>query len=117
MQRVVDDAATHAQEGTCEISQKMPVSNPGESPGDVYRKVAVNIGLHCDIQPLVELLYTLEKGKPYLFIQDFSVYRNPIANTQRVQSVPLEVQFTLAGYIHAAAASTDAGQAQSGGGR
>jgi general secretion pathway protein M len=104
MQRVVDDAAAHAQEGTCEISQKMPVSNPGESPGDLYRKVAVNIGLHCDMQPLIALLYTLEKGKPYLFVQDFSVYRNPIASTQKTQSVPLEVQFTLSGYVHTATA-------------
>ena len=31
MQRVVDDAAAHAQDGTCEVSQKMPVSNPKRS--------------------------------------------------------------------------------------
>lgn len=103
MQRVVDDAAAHAQEGSCEVSQKMPVNNPGTSSNDPYQKVVVSISLHCDMQPLMGLLYTLEKGKPYLFVQDFSVYRNPLVNTQK-NVAPLEVQFTLAGYVRASGA-------------
>ncbi len=103
MQRVVDDAAAHSQEGSCEVSQKMPVSNPSVTPGDPYRKVVVSISLHCDVQPLIGLLYTLEKGNPYLFVQDFSVYRNPLLNMQKTGAAPLEVQFTLAGYVHASA--------------
>ena len=103
MQRVVDDAAAHSQEGSCEVSQKMPVNNPGSSSNDPYQKVVVSISLHCDMQPLMGLLYTLEKGKPYLFVQDFSVYRNPLVNTQK-NVAPLEVQFTLAGYVRASGA-------------
>jgi general secretion pathway protein M len=103
MQRVVDDAAAHSQEGSCEVSQKMPVNNPGTSSNDPYQKVVVSISLHCDMQPLMGLLYTLEKGKPYLFVQDFSVYRNPLVNTQK-NVAPLEVQFTLAGYVRASGA-------------
>ena len=117
MQRVVDDAAAHAQEGSCEVSQKMPVSNPSVTPGDPYRKVVVSISLHCDMQPLIGLLYTLEKGNPYLFVQDFSVYRNPLLNMQKTGAAPLEVQFTLGGYVHASAnASSNAasGDASSG---
>jgi general secretion pathway protein M len=56
-------------------------------------------------------LYTLEKSKPYLFVQDFSVYRNPLIAMQKTGVAPLEVQFTLAGYVHAkapAAGSADA---------
>ncbi|HUA81849.1 MAG TPA: type II secretion system protein GspM, partial [Dyella sp.] len=111
MQRVVDDAAAHAQEGSCEVSQKMPVNNPGATSNDPYQKVVVSISLHCDMQPLIGLLYTLEKGKPYLFVQDFSVYRNPLVNAQK-NVAPLEVQFTLAGYVHTApgAASPPNGQ-------
>ena len=104
MQRVVDDAAAHSQEGSCEVSQKMPVNNPGTSSNDPYQKVVVSISLHCDMQPLMGLLYTLEKGKPYLFVQDFSVYRNPLVNTQK-NVAPLEVQFTLAGYVRASGAA------------
>lgn len=103
MQRVVDDAAAHSQEGSCEVSQKMPVPNPPTTPTDPYRKVVVSISLHCDMQPLIGLLYTLEKSKPYLFVQDFSVYRNPLLNMQKTGAAPLEVQFTLAGYVHASA--------------
>lgn len=102
MQRVVDAAAAHSQEGSCEVSQKMPVNNPGGTSADPYQKVVVSISLHCDMQPLVGLLYTLEKGKPYLFVQDFSVYRNPLVNTQK-NVAPLEVQFTLAGYVRTSA--------------
>jgi general secretion pathway protein M len=111
MQRVVDDAAAHAQEGSCEVSQKMPVANPGTEANEPYRKVVVSISLHCDMQPLIGLLYALEKGKPYLFVQDFSVYRNPLLNMQKTGAAPLEVQFTLAGYVHAPAASAGSGNA------
>jgi len=103
MQRVVDDAAAQSQSGACEVSQKMPVTNPAVAPGEPYRKVVVSISLHCDMQPLIGLLYMLEKGKPYLFVQDFSVYRNPLIAMQKTTTAPLEVQFTLAGYVHAAA--------------
>jgi general secretion pathway protein M len=82
----------------------MPVNNPGATSTDPYQKVVVSISLHCDMQPLVGLLYTLEKGKPYLFVQDFSVYRNPLVNQQK-NVAPLEVQFTLAGYVRASNAS------------
>ena len=104
MQRVVDAAAAHSQEGSCEVSQKMPVNNPGTASNDPYQKVVVSISLHCDMQPLMGLLYTLEKGKPYLFVQDFSVYRNPLVNAQK-NVAPLEVQFTLAGYVRTSGAS------------
>lgn len=118
MQRVVDDAAAHAQEGSCEVAQKMPVPNPAVTPGDPYKKVVVSISLHCDMQPLIGLLYTLEKSKPYLFVQDISVYRNPLVASQKSSAAPLEVQFTLAGYVHApanAGSSTGDNQASSGG--
>jgi general secretion pathway protein M len=108
MQRVVDDAAAQSQSGSCEVSQKMPVANPAVTPGDPYRKVVVSISLHCDMQPLIGLLYMLEKGKPYLFVQDFSVYRNPLIAMQKTTTAPLEVQFTLAGYVHAAAPAAGA---------
>lgn len=99
MQRVVEAAAAHPQGGSCEVSQKMPVPNPPAAAGEPYRKVAVSISLRCDMQPLAALLYTLEQGVPYLFVEDFSVYRNP-ATLRPGVGAPLEVQFTLAGYIH-----------------
>jgi general secretion pathway protein M len=110
MQRVVEVAAAHPQGGTCEVSQKMPVPNPPAAPGEPFRKVAVSISLRCDMQPLASLLYTLEQGMPYLFVEDFSVYRNP-ATLRPGVATPLEVQFTLTGYIHQPVINSDASNA------
>ena len=98
MQRVVDAVAAHPQSGACDVTQKMPVPNPPAAPDEPYRKVAVSISLHCEVQPLAETLHDLEQGSPYLFVEDLSIYRNPIAAQQQV-GAPLEVQFSLSGYV------------------
>ena len=122
MQRVVDVVGTSTQGGSCVVSQKMPMPNPPATPGEPYRKAAVSISLSCDIQPLATVLQALEQGTPYLFIDDLSIYRNPVA-AQQSNVAPLEVQFTLSGNVrptHAApsaaaavgAAPLEAGAAQ-----
>ncbi len=98
MQRVVDAVGAHPQGGACDVTQKMPVPNPPAAPDEPYRKVAVSISLRCDVQPLAETLHDLEQGAPYLFVDDLSIYRNPIAAQQQA-ATPLEVQFTLSGYV------------------
>lgn len=106
MQRVVAAVAAHTVGGGCKVTQKMPVSNPPANPGEPYRKAAVSINLSCDIQPLVGVLQSLEQGTPYLFVDNLNIYRNPVA--ARVNGPPLEVQFTVSGYVRApnAAAAT-----------
>lgn len=101
MQRVVDAVAAHTAGGNCTINQKLLLPNPPVKPGDPYRKAAVNLNLSCDMQPLVAVLQTLEEGSPYAFIDDLSIYRNPVATQQR-NAPPLEVQFTLSGYLRPA---------------
>lgn len=91
MQRVVDVVGAHAEGGTCEVSQKMPVPNPGAADNEPYRKVAVSISLRCDMQPLAAVLHDLEQGTPYLFINEMSIYRNPVAAQQGGAAPPLEV--------------------------
>jgi general secretion pathway protein M len=105
MQRVVDAVASHPQGGSCDVTAKMPVTNPPAAPDEPYRKVAVSITLHCDIQPLAETLHDLEQGTPYLFVDDLSIYRNPVAAMQQA-AAPLEVQFTLSGYVRQPRAAT-----------
>lgn len=97
MQRVVDAVAAHPG-GACDVTQKMPVPNPPAAADEPYRKVAVSISLRCDVQPLAETLHDLEQGTPYLFVDDLSIYRNPVAALQQ-NIAPLEVQFTLSGYV------------------
>jgi general secretion pathway protein M len=102
MQRVVDVVAGNTHGGSCAVSQKMPLPNPPVSAGEPYRKAAVSISLSCDIEPLAAVLQALEQGTPYLFVDDLSIYRNPVA-AQREQGAPLEVQFTLSGYVRPSA--------------
>jgi general secretion pathway protein M len=106
MQRVVDAVAAHPQGGACDVTQKMPVTNPPAAPDEPYRKVAVSISLRCDVQPLAETLHDLEQGTPYLFVDDLSIYRNPVAALQQA-TAPLEVQFTLSGYVRQPRAASD----------
>ena len=101
MQRVVDVVAGNTTGGRCVVSQKMPLPNPPATAGEPYRKAAVSISLSCDVEPLAAVLQALEQGTPYLFVDDLSIYRNPVA-AQQDSAVPLEVQFTLSGYVRPA---------------
>lgn len=106
MQRIVDVAAAHREDGACDVVQKMPVPSQ-EKAGDPYRKVTVNISLRCQMQPMTAVLHDIEEGTPYLFIEDFSIYRNPVA-ARAGGNAPMEIQFTVSGYIHAARVPKDA---------
>jgi general secretion pathway protein M len=111
MQRVVDVVGTSTQGGNCVVSQKIPIPNPPATPGEPYRKAAVNINLSCDIESLAQVLHALEQGTPYVFIDDLSIYRNPVVTPQQSNATSLEVQFTLSGYVrpsHAPAAGASA---------
>jgi general secretion pathway protein M len=98
MQRVVDVVAGNTTGGRCVVSQKMPLPNPPATAGEPYRKAAVSISLSCDVEPLAAVLQALEQGTPYLFVDDLSIYRNPVA-AQQNRAAALEVQFTVSGYV------------------
>ncbi|MEO7071577.1 MAG: type II secretion system protein GspM [Rhodanobacter sp.] len=101
MQRVVDVVGQSTAGGSCVVSQKMPLPGTPPSAGEPYRKAAVSISLSCDMEPLAAVLHALEQGTPYLFVDDLSIYRNPVA-AQQNSAAPLEVQFTLSGYVRPA---------------
>jgi len=101
MQRVVDAVGSHTAGGGCSVTQKMPLPNPPNDDNSPYSKAAVSISLRCDMEPLVAVLNALEQGTPYLFVDDLSIYRNPVAAQQGNQPT-LEVQFTLSGYVRPA---------------
>ncbi len=114
MQRVVDVVSARAQTGNCVVSQKVPIPNPPTTQGEPYRKAAVSINLSCDIESLAQVLQALEQGTPYVFVDDLSIYRNPVA-LQQNQAAPLEVQFTLSGYVRPSRAASPAVAAAQGG--
>jgi general secretion pathway protein M len=107
MQRVVDVVGQNTTGGSCTVSQKMPLPNPPADVGEPYRKAAVSISLSCDVEPLAAVLHALEQGTPYLFVDDLGIYRNPVAAQQNA-AAPLEVQFTLSGYVRPARGATAA---------
>lgn len=109
MQRVVDVVGASTQTGRCVVSQKMPLPNPPVTAGEPYRKAGVSISLGCDIEPLAQVLHALEQNMPYLFVDDLSIYRNPVRAKEN-QATPLEVQFTLYGYVRPARGAAGAGQ-------
>lgn len=98
MQRVIDVVAANAGGNRCTVTQKMPLPSPPASAGEPYRKAAVSISLNCDMEPLAAVLQALEQGTPYLFIDDLSIYRNPVV-AQQNNAAGLEVQFSLSGYV------------------
>lgn len=104
MQRVVDAVATQTVNGGCVVSQKMAMPHPPAARGEPYRKAAASISLSCAIEPLAAVLHALEQETPYLFIDDLSIYRNPVA-AQQDRGTPLEVQFTVSGYVRPARAA------------
>ncbi|EIM00752.1 MULTISPECIES: type II secretion system protein GspM [Rhodanobacter] len=101
MQRVIDVVAANAGGGQCTVTQKMPLPSPAPSAGEPYRKAAVSISLNCDMAPLAAVLQALEQGTPYLFVDDLSIYRNPVV-AQQNNAAALEVQFSLSGYVRPA---------------
>ena len=115
MQRVVDVVGKGTQGGRCVVSQKMPLPSVPATAGEPYRKAAVSINLSCDIEPLAAVLQALEQGTPYLFIDDLSIYRNPVASQQN-RAAPLEVQFTLSGYVRPPRAAPAASAPRAGAG-
>nr|WP_211200198.1 type II secretion system protein GspM [Rhodanobacter sp. B2A1Ga4] len=104
MQRVIDVVAANAGGEHCAVTQKMQLPNPSTSAGEPYRKAAVSISLNCDMEPLAAVLQALEQGTPYLFVDDLSIYRNPVV-AQQNNAAALEVQFSLSGYVRPARAA------------
>jgi general secretion pathway protein M len=100
MQHVVDVANAHTSLGPCSVTQKMPVQPQGKK--GPYRKVTVNINLSCGMHALAAVLYDLEQGTPYLFVDNFSAYRSPVRGADG-SLPPLQVQFSLSGYLRQAA--------------
>ena len=66
--------------------------NGGEE--ELYKRVTVQARLKCDLEPLAAILYDLENGKPYLFIDQVMIYKQqtytpPGAKVARIIASPL----------------------------
>ncbi|MEO5560165.1 MAG: type II secretion system protein GspM [Dokdonella sp.] len=68
---------------------------------ELYKRVTVQARLKCDLEPLAAILYDLENGKPYLFVDQVMIYKQQSYTPPgaKVVSVPLDVRFNLSGYL------------------
>ena len=73
--------------------------NSGEE--ELYKRVTVQARLKCDLEPLAAILYDLENGKPYLFVDQVMIYRQQTYRPpgSKVLETPLDVRFNLSGYL------------------
>ena len=68
---------------------------------ELYKHVTVQARLRCDLEPLAAILYDLENGKPYLFVDQLMIYKQQTYQPpgSKVVSSPLDVRFNLTGYL------------------
>lgn len=73
--------------------------NGGEE--ELYKRVTVQARLKCDLEPLAAILYDLENGKPYLFVDQVMIYKQQSYSPPGVKVMPnpLDVRFNLSGYL------------------
>lgn len=98
IQRVTDVIKKRDPDGGgCSAQQSTPLRNP--SKDEPYQSVSVRIRMTCDMETATAVLYDLEKGKPFLFVDELMVYQRASFYRQQKQTSKLEVQFTLTGYL------------------
>ena len=73
--------------------------NGGED--ELYKRVTVQARLKCDLEPLAAILYDLENGKPYLFVDQVMIYKQQTYTPPgaKTVAVPLDVRFNVSGYL------------------
>jgi general secretion pathway protein M len=70
---------------------------------ELYEKVTIQVRMRCDLEPLSLILYQLESGKPYLFVDQLMIYKQNYGYVAPGQKAPqqsaLDIRFNLSGYM------------------
>ncbi len=75
----------------------MRVRNPQR-----FEQVTNKVRLRCEIDDLAKVLYHLENGAPYVFVDKLSVYRQVTRRRRGRETIErriLDVRFDLSGYL------------------
>lgn len=99
IQRLNQAISDHAKdEKRC---QSVSQQNYAGGDEELYKRVTVQARLRCDLEPLAAILYDLENGKPYLFVDQIMIYKQQTYQPpgSKVSSSPLDVRFNLTGYM------------------
>lgn len=99
IQRLKQAMTEHAKdEKRCQSISQQNFNNNEE---ELYQRVTVQARLRCDLEPLAAILYDLENGKPYLFVDQVMIYKQQSYQPPgaKVMPTPLDVRFNLSGYL------------------
>ena len=99
IQRLKQAMTEHAKdEKRCQSISQQNFNNNEE---ELYQRVTVQARLRCDLEPLAAILYDLENGKPYLFVDQVMIYKQQSYQPPgaKVAPTPLDVRFNLSGYL------------------
>jgi general secretion pathway protein M len=104
VQRLKQIVTTQAGESSsCQIVSTSPFRVPEE---ELYQRVSAQVRMRCNLERFSKIVYDLESGNPYLFLDRLTIYRQiggytpPGAKKQPPSS--LEIQFNLSGYLRQA---------------
>jgi general secretion pathway protein M len=104
VQRLKQIVTTHAGESaSCQIVSTSPFRVPEE---ELYQRVSAQVRMRCNLERFSSILYDIESGNPYLFLDRLTIYRQiggytPPGAKKAPQSA-LEIQFNLSGYLRQA---------------
>ena len=101
VQRLKQIVTTHAGESTsCQIVSTSPFKNPDE---ELYQRASAQVRMRCSMERFSAIVYDLESGNPYLFIDRMTIYRQIGGYTppggKKTPTSALEIQFNLSGYL------------------
>ncbi len=110
IQRLKQAVTEHSPDpNRCQIVTNQPM-NAGKP--ELYQRVTVQVNMRCDMEPLKDILYELEAGKPYLFVDQLMIYKQaygfvPPGQKKQAQPSALSVRFNLSGYMRQRGAVKD----------
>ena len=92
-------SARGKDENRCSI-----VSNSNYKGGseETYERVTIQVRMRCDLEPFAAILYDLENGNPYLFVDQIMISRQMpgyVAPGAKAPSMALDIRFNLSGYL------------------
>lgn len=97
LKEVIDTSTDNPS--ACRVLSQQNLRPPED---EQFERVTVKIRMRCEVADLAQVLYQLENGTPYLFVDNVTIYRQ-IRRVRRgrelVQEKMLDVRFDLFGYL------------------
>ncbi len=99
-QRLKQAITDHVRDqNRCQILSNQPFRG-GED--ETYQRVAIQVRMRCDLEPFSSILYDLENGNPYLFVDQLMIYKQPggyVPPGSKQAMSFLDIRFNLSGYL------------------